>query len=71
MKQTMSAAGVAVLAAVLLTGCLNLQFGGGSTTKPQGPTTGQQLIDLKKAHEAGAISDAEYQAARAKLLNHP
>ncbi len=58
-------------ATTLLTGCLNLQLGGGSTTRPQPPTVGQQLIDLKKARDTGAISEAEYQAARAKLLGHP
>lgn len=33
------------------------------------PTIGQQLIDLKKAKDAGAITDAEYEAEKAKLLN--
>ncbi|HEU5396063.1 MAG TPA: SHOCT domain-containing protein [Verrucomicrobiae bacterium] len=32
------------------------------------PTLGQQLIDLQKAKDAGAITDAEYQAAKARLL---
>ena len=34
----------------------------------QNPTVGQQLIDLQKAKDAGAITDAEYQAQKAKLL---
>ena len=33
------------------------------------PTIGQQLLDLKKAHDAGAISDSEYQTEKAKLLS--
>jgi hypothetical protein len=33
------------------------------------PTIGQQLIDLKKAKDAGAITEAEYGAEKAKLLN--
>lgn len=33
------------------------------------PTIGQQLIDLKKAKDSGAITDAEYEAEKAKLLN--
>ena len=33
------------------------------------PTIGQQLIDLKKAKDAGAITEAEYEAEKAKLLN--
>lgn len=35
----------------------------------QTATLGQQLIDLQKAREAGAITDAEYQAQKAKLLD--
>ena len=55
-------------AMALLTGCLNLDIGSGSTTKPQTPTVGQQLIDLKKAKDTGVITEAEYQAQKAKLL---
>jgi hypothetical protein len=33
------------------------------------PTLGQQLIDLKKAKDAGAITEAEYETEKAKLLN--
>ena len=54
---------------VLLTGCLDLQLGGGSTTKPQTATVGQQLIDLQSAKAVGAITEAEYQAQKAKILN--
>lgn len=32
-------------------------------------TLGQELIDLQKAKEANAITEAEYQQQRAKLLN--
>ncbi len=32
------------------------------------PTVGQQLIDLQKAKDSGAITDAEYQAQKARLL---
>ena len=40
-----------------------------STSVVSGATTlGQQLIDLQKAKEAGAITDAEYKAQKAKLL---
>jgi hypothetical protein len=34
----------------------------------QGPSLGQQLIDLQKAKEAGAITESEYEAQKAKLL---
>ena len=60
----------ALLAATLLTGCLNLDLGSGSTTRTQAPTLGQQLVDLQKAKEAGAISDSEYEIQKAKLLQH-
>ncbi len=33
-------------------------------------TAGQQLIDLKKAKDAGALTDEEYQAQKAKLLGN-
>jgi len=55
---------------MLLTGCLGLSVGGGTTSKNQCPTLGQQLIDLQKAKDAGIISDAEYQAQKAKLLGN-
>jgi hypothetical protein len=32
------------------------------------PTQGQELIDLQRAHESGALSDAEYEAQRQKIL---
>jgi len=59
---------VGLSAMVLLTGCLDLRLGGGSKTQTQKATVGQQLIDLQKAKETGAITDAEYQAQKAKVL---
>jgi PBP1b-binding outer membrane lipoprotein LpoB len=56
-------------AALILTGCVGLQLGGGSKTDVQKPTIGQQLIDLKKAKDTGAITDSEYQAQKAKVLD--
>ena len=32
------------------------------------PTVGQQLIDLQKAKESGALNEQEYQAQRTKVL---
>jgi hypothetical protein len=52
----------------LLTGCLNLEFGGGTTNRPQTPTVGQQLVDLKQAKDSGAITEAEYEAQKAKVM---
>lgn len=59
---------LALIGATLITGCLNLQLGGGSTTRPQAPTVGQQLIDLQQARDRGAITDSEYQVQKARLL---
>ena len=33
-------------------------------------TVGQQLIDLKKAHDNGALSASEYDSQRRKLINN-
>jgi uncharacterized lipoprotein YajG len=34
------------------------------------PTIGQQLMDLKKARDTDAITEAEYEAEKAKLLGN-
>jgi hypothetical protein len=59
---------IGLASVTLLTGCLAIQLGGGTTTRPESPTVGQQLIDLQHAKDTGAISDAEYQQQKAKLL---
>ena len=33
------------------------------------PTVGQQLVDLKRAKDAGTLTDAEYEAQKSKVLN--
>ena len=62
MTWKMSLAGI--LAASLLYGC--------GSPKSAGPrvdvTIGQQLIELKEAHDAGALSDKEYDRQRKKLI---
>jgi hypothetical protein len=70
MKKSFIAGAFALLALVLLNGCLLFSVGGGTKTENDKPSVGQQLIDLQKAKEAGAISDAEFQAQKAKLLGH-
>jgi hypothetical protein len=35
---------------------------------PPPPTRGQELIDLKKARDAGAINDEEYGAGKRRIL---
>jgi len=68
MKKLFVPAAVALSAIVLLTGCLALQIGGGDKKEERKATVGQQLVDLKKARDAGVITDAEYETQKAKIL---
>ncbi len=54
-----------VTLSLALAGC----GGGDSTIKAETTTTGQQLLDLKKAYEAGALSEKEYKEQREKILD--
>lgn len=54
----------ALAAIAALQGCVAV----GGTTRSDSPTLGKQLIDLKAALDAGAISEPEYQAAKSQLL---
>ncbi len=67
MKKLFVSTAIALSAIVLFTGCLALQVGG---DKPEGrkATLGQQLTDLKAARDSGAITEAEYEHQKAKLL---
>ena len=55
--------------ALSLTGCV-VALGNREADPPARiqPTTGEQLIDLKKAHDAGALTDAEYEAQKERFL---
>ncbi len=68
MKKLIVPALIGLSAMTLLTGCIGLSIGSGTTNKPKSATIGQQLIDLQKAKEAGAITDSEYQAQKVKIL---
>lgn len=68
MKKLFLPTAVALSALVLLSGCLALQVGGGDKKEERKATIGQQLIDLKTARDTGAITEAEYQTQRAKVL---
>ncbi len=70
MKKLTILALIGFSAMTLLTGCIGLSIGGGSTSRPQSPTVGQQLIDLQRAKDSGAITDAEYQTQRARILEN-
>ena len=68
MKKLILLTSMAACSVFLLTGCIGLQLGGGSKNETQNPSVGQQLTDLKTARDNGAITDAEFQAQKAKLL---
>jgi hypothetical protein len=53
-----------VLTGLFSGGCI---VGIGDSPHPK-PTTGQELVDLKRAKDSGAISDAEYDAQKKRLL---
>ena len=57
------------LLAFTLSGCV-IAMGNRDLGQPRNnpATLGQQLTDLKKAHDSGALREDEYQAQRKKLL---
>jgi hypothetical protein len=67
MKKSFVSFAAGLSALLLLSGCV-VGVGSGAKTITQKPTLGQQLVDLQKAKDAGAINDAEFQAQKAKLL---
>jgi len=65
MVRVIRAAIVGIGVANVLVGCSGTQV-----VRPTvSVSVGQQLIDLKKAHDSGALSDKEYQAQKAQLIN--
>ena len=60
---------MALATLLLFPGCLALQIGGGAKSEARQPSLGQQLVDLKKARDTGAITDAEYEAQKARLMH--
>jgi uncharacterized membrane protein len=60
---------VAALLAVFVVGCAWSIGGSKDGEKHIQATTGQELLDLKRAKDAGAITDAEYEAQKQRLLN--
>jgi hypothetical protein len=45
-----------------------VSLGDGTKTQETKPTLGQQLVDLQKAKDSGAINDEQYETQKAKLL---
>jgi hypothetical protein len=67
MKRILLPAGLLALA--LLNGC-----GGSTDVRVQGTTTiskGQELSDLQRALSEGAVTQAEYDSLRAKIMRRP
>ena len=67
MKKLITSLTVAGLFTLAFTGCV-ASLGSGSKTTVNQPTVGQQLVDLQKARDSGAITPDEYQAQKARLL---
>ena len=55
---------VSVMLAVAMSGCVS-----SSKSRIETQTTGQQLIDLKKALDDGVISKSEYERKRQDILH--
>ena len=68
MKKIIVPASLACAALLGLSGCV-AAIGNRDAQHSGAGTLGQQLIDLQKAKEAGAITETEYQAQKARLLD--
>jgi uncharacterized membrane protein len=60
-----------LLAAILFAGARAGCGGGGAEARTELTTVsqGQELLDLKKAYDSGAITKDEYERVRSKILN--
>lgn len=61
---------MAATAIILLSGCAGAAFNRVSVTANRHITIGQELMDLKAAHEKGIINDTEYAEAKKQVLNY-
>ena len=59
---------VTILIAVALSGCAGAAFNKFDLTLNRNITVGQELLDLKVAHEEGVLSDTEYMEAKKNIL---
>ena len=67
MKKLFVPVGVALAGMLLVNGCV-AAIGNRDGRHSGNVSIGQQLVDLKKAKDAGALTDAEYESEKAKLL---
>jgi hypothetical protein len=65
MKKLLLPASLAMLALLSLTGC---NFSPVVRGDASNPTLGQQLLDLKRAEDAGVITPQQYEAKKAEML---
>ena len=72
-RSWIGAALITVLVALSMGGCCCPGSGGSATTKAEttinSTTTGQQLIDLQKAYESGAITETQYNKEKQEILD--
>jgi hypothetical protein len=61
-------AAVALAACVATTGCISRSRADVTVTGTTTVSKGQELTDLQRALDAGAISQADYEKVRAKIL---
>ena len=66
MKKFVFPTSLALAAILFLSGCVAAI--GNRDTQRGGGTMGQQLVDLQKAKDIGAITEVEFQTQKAKLL---
>jgi hypothetical protein len=66
MKRTLLLIYAAAVAALLT--CAGCRSSASTTVNPNSATVGQELIDLKKALDSGAITQKEYDAMRKAIV---
>ena len=69
LAEWMVLATTATIAGVLLSGCAWSIGGTKEHTAAVQATRGQELIDLKKARDQGAITQEEYEAQKKKIMD--
>jgi hypothetical protein len=60
---------LAIITLAVLSGCAGAAFNRLNLTLNRNITVGQELMDLKAAHEKGVINDTEYAEAKKNILN--
>jgi hypothetical protein len=68
-KKHLSLGLILSITALIATGCVVSLGGGGRGSPGADPTIGQELIDLKKAKDSGAISGEEYENQKKKVMS--